>query len=324
MSTASSQLQGLRCVECGGRLRSTRDPQLHRCQHCERLQIQCDDAGVEAFAPAGRLGRRRSAAALREFLHARGVRGHEVKSLRLRWLPFWQVEGRLVGWMRYRVAREAQPGEEFSQAGLIDLKEESVARPVQLSMAACDARGMGLLGLAYRLEGLRLRPLSLDALGPDEEACAVLMPASMALRRARDLSAAGLLPKGAQRAVVRHSLIRSHLRLIYYPLWIVRYQVRGRELQLVLDGMSGRALAGAAPRLTRDHSPSWLGAAAISGFVAGWSGALGVVASLAWAAHRSRRDAERARRIGVGAWLSDELDGSGLAVESIRGGGSRP
>jgi hypothetical protein len=42
-------------------------------------------------------------------------------------------------------------------------------------------------------------------------------------------------------------MLRQRLSLVYYPLWIARYQYRDRSYQVVVDGVTGEILYGKAP-----------------------------------------------------------------------------
>jgi hypothetical protein len=42
-------------------------------------------------------------------------------------------------------------------------------------------------------------------------------------------------------------LLRPQLALVYYPLWVVRYEYNGRHYQVVVDGVKGKVLYGKAP-----------------------------------------------------------------------------
>ena len=50
-----------------------------------------------------------------------------------------------------------------------------------------------------------------------------------------------------QRYFEKFHLLRRQLSLVYYPLWIARYQYRDRSYQVVVDGVSGDVLYGKAP-----------------------------------------------------------------------------
>jgi hypothetical protein len=45
----------------------------------------------------------------------------------------------------------------------------------------------------------------------------------------------------------RYHILRPELALIYYPLWVARYEYKGRNYQIVIDGAQGELLYGKAP-----------------------------------------------------------------------------
>jgi hypothetical protein len=318
------QQRGLRCVECGGSLEVGRDLQLLQCTHCATAQLQCEGAGIEALIPAGRLGRRRIVANLRSQLHACGWKGHVLRRAQLRWLPFWHVEGRLVAWTRYYEKVEVRSPELPGAAAGEELQEESLARPVQFSLPACELRGVALLGVAYRLEGRSLRPLPQATTGSDEIVCAVQSPPATALRQAHASAERSLLPRNALRPALRSTLIRSRVRLIYYPIWNLDYEVRGRAHRIAFDGLSGVPLGGTLPRLRRRPTRRWLASAALAGWLVGWHPLFAAASWLGWAFYRLRADGEDAARQGWLAWWSAELAGSQLRSEAAWSAGAEP
>jgi hypothetical protein len=44
--------------------------------------------------------------------------------------------------------------------------------------------------------------------------------------------------------------VETRLKLLYYPVWLLRYRHRGRVYELVVDGVQGALLRGTAPRNT--------------------------------------------------------------------------
>ena len=42
-------------------------------------------------------------------------------------------------------------------------------------------------------------------------------------------------------------MLRPRLGLVYYPLWVTRYEYRQRNYQVVVDGVGGKVLYGKAP-----------------------------------------------------------------------------
>ncbi len=313
---------GLGCPRCGGGLATVDgDPARLRCSYCGYECLRRSDSGVAAHVPAGRIGRRRAASAVAALLSARGVHGYAIESVQLFYLPFWELQGKLVGWQRYRVRRERPPhapGLAAEQAPAKselppeDRVEEVVARDVTWSSPACDARDFGLAGIADRVATLQLRPLDLDRLRGDEIACAVVHPLSAAKRALRLYHCARVVPRGALDVRQRLDLLRAQASLIYYPIYRVSYRSAGVLHVACIDALRGRLLAGTRPLRTPDRTAAWLLAAALAGFLMGVHPALAVSGFLAWVLLRLRARGSTRGRVGLGGWLSEEL-GAGSA-----------
>jgi hypothetical protein len=50
-----------------------------------------------------------------------------------------------------------------------------------------------------------------------------------------------------QKFFEKFHFLREKLSLVYYPLWVARYEYRGRNYQVVVDGVHGQVLYGKAP-----------------------------------------------------------------------------
>jgi hypothetical protein len=296
------------------------------CAYCGHRFLDSESRGVASFAPVGRLGRRRALRALRRELRRAGVRGHVVESAQRIHLPFWYLEAKLVGWQRYhrRRATVARVGEELvlEESGALELEEECFGHNVVHSSPACELREYGILGVAGKVQQLRLRPFQVESTPPGEMVCAVLSSRATVLRRARLYHAARSLPQGARKASQRVLLVRPRLRIIYYPVWRVRYRTHGQSFEAVIDGLQPTVLRGSGPRPEDDRFLPWLAAGGVAGLVAGVHPPLAAVASLAWAVARAIRDGITGRPGELAAWLHRQVGGRRLRPQSL-GGSSR-
>jgi hypothetical protein len=50
-----------------------------------------------------------------------------------------------------------------------------------------------------------------------------------------------------QKYFEKFHMLRRRLSIVYYPLWIARYQYKERSYQVVVDGVAGQVLYGKAP-----------------------------------------------------------------------------
>jgi hypothetical protein len=61
--------------------------------------------------------------------------------------------------------------------------------------------------------------------------------------------------------------LRQKLSLVYYPLWVARYEYRGRNYQVVVDGTNGSLLYGKAPGNIFYRALVLIGGMAIGNFI---------------------------------------------------------
>jgi hypothetical protein len=313
--------EGLSCRRCGGALVATPDPEQLLCGYCGFAFLRTEGDTVAAYAPAGRYGRRRAAQALTAELEKRHVMGFAIEQATLVHLPYWQVEGKLVGWQRYREKVAPPAGGASgspSQPAVRDV-EETISRDVVASFPACDVRGYGLLGVAHRVAGLSLRPLSLEALGNDQIACAPVTSAAAALRSTRLYYGSRLTKPHATTTRQRLSLLRTRVRLIYYPVWRLRYRSGGRRYQATLDGMQGHLLKATLPHRVPGRAWAWSLAASASGFAAGIHPVAGALTFGGWLLWRLRSDGLHGRPRELMGWLSRELSGARTEVREGKG-----
>lgn len=242
-------------------------------------------------------------------------------------LPFWQLRAQLVGWVRYlppAPATRAFLDEEPSAPATLAApaareREETVSRPVSLSLPACDARSLGLPGIADRadrIEWTELEPTEL----PDRELCAATVPRELVLRRGRLSASSGLVPGGALPLAQRVSLLRPQLELLYYPVHLFHYQLGGEPFRAVLDGVRARPLQLGHPGPRPAVGPAWLVAAAAAGAVASLDPVLGACGLAGWAAWRGHQDGVGGDPAAWASWLSGELGGRPRRVERREGG----
>jgi len=252
-----------------------------------------------------------------------GVKGHVVEEARRIHLPFWDLQAKVVGWQRWK---QPVPGSrvETGAAGpdasalRYELREESFGRNVSFSTPACDLREFGLVGVAGRVGSMRLRPFQFDRVPVGEVICGVLKPASVALRQARLYYAARASCRNAFRPVQRVLLVRPRVRLIYYPVWRVRYRSMGGSFEVVIDGLKPRILEGSYPTVEADHLPAWIAAAATGGLVAGVNLPVALAGSIAWTTSRLVRAGVNGRKGELAAWLRRQVGGRRIAVARFK------
>jgi hypothetical protein len=165
------------------------------------------------------------------------VRLARIQDLLLVYVPFWRLRAQLVGWR-------------FGQTGSGDDSrpvEVLVTEQVHWSSAACDGTELGVPRVP--IADTDLSAFDSDALHAEGMVFEPTMSHSVALEQARlALIAQGRTKGKLNRSFYQHfDLVQERLSLVFYPLWVGRYSFKGRTYQVVVDGLRGNVLYGAAP-----------------------------------------------------------------------------
>jgi hypothetical protein len=113
---------------------------------------------------------------------------------------------------------------------------------------------------AYNADALHRNGLVFEPVGSSTEA----LEAAEKEFQGQIRSQAGL--DRVSQAFVR--IVRPRLGIVYFPLWVIRYQFRGRTYQVVVDGYSGKVLYGKAPGNTFYRAAILVAGMAAGAFVA--------------------------------------------------------
>ena len=134
--------------------------------------------------------------------------------------------------------------------------------------AACEVGEFGVNQV--NLEGRELEPFHPVNLHKSGLVFEPTSSALDALEQARREFEAGINRKAnldrVGQSFVR--IIRPRQGLVYYPLWVIRYDYRGRTFQVVVDGYSGETLYGKAPGNLYFRAGVLVGGMALGSFLA--------------------------------------------------------
>jgi hypothetical protein len=203
--------------------------------------------GIHRYQVPCRIDRQQAASAMMSFLGSNmaiawGAKGQSrISEVFLAYVPFWAGWGRVMSW----VFGEKQVGSGENRR--YEPREVRVASDMSWNGAACDVGEFGVnqvpltdqLLEAYNADALHRAGLVFEPVGSSTEALALAEKEFQ--NRVR--SQAGL--DRVSQVFVR--IARPRLGVVYFPLWVIRYQFRGRTYQVVVDGYTGKVLYGKAP-----------------------------------------------------------------------------
>ena len=241
--TSKEQSQGLTCPNCNGVVPVAEGARIVTCPYCQMRSLVQGERGVLRWQLHNRIEREEALNNVRGFFSgmkkARDLKqGAEIKDLFLVYLPYWRVEAYVAGWMFGRV----KSGKNSSRP-----VEVEVAEVMHWNDAAVDVSEFGVHRVS--LSKNELQPYDGELLHAEGM---VFEPAES--RTEAVAEAEGYFTDMAQR---KRSLqrkyfekfhhLRQQLSLVYYPLWVARYVYRGRNYQVVVDGVQGKIAYGKAP-----------------------------------------------------------------------------
>jgi hypothetical protein len=162
----------------------------------------------------------------------------QVSELFLVYLPYWRVQAFVAGWIFGRVSA----GKDTTRPVEVEVMEE-----MHWNDAAVDVSEFGVHRVAASIQ--ELEPYDAEQLHADGMVFEPVESRSDALEEAR----LHFLHRGRSKRSLKSKyfekfhVLRRRLSLVYYPLWVGRYQYRNRNYQVVVDGVRGSVLYGKAP-----------------------------------------------------------------------------
>jgi hypothetical protein len=161
-----------------------------------------------------------------------------VKELFLVYLPYWRVQAFVAGWLFGRV----KSGEDSTKPVEVEVMDEMLWND-----AAADVSEFGVHQVSAALSDLE--PYDSEFLHAEAMVFEPVESRDEALTEAQShfLYRGRKKQRLQQKFFEKFHFLRQKLSLVYYPLWVARYEYRGRNYQVVVDGTSGKVLYGKAP-----------------------------------------------------------------------------
>lgn len=249
------QVQGLGCPSCGGALAVALGRRVVSCPYCGKTLLAVGALGVERLAVMPRSDAARAAEVARGWL---GKGWNKDPALRrearvgesfLCFLPFYRVRAEVVGHALGTEKRQKTTGSGKNRRTVtyeVDV-ERSVKESFDRTYPAVNVAEWGVRRVD--LKGDEVVPFDADtcerlgmvfpATGSEPE---VVAGALESFRQEADPA------RGLERVRFRWlETLRERVGIVHYPLWIVRYEFRGRSYQVLVDGEDGSLAYGKAP-----------------------------------------------------------------------------
>ncbi len=279
MTVPSGERQALRsvgCSQCAGPLDAFEGRRILVCEHCGVRVAVLEHGGLSRWHFPCRLTRLQAAEAgarwLAEFPDlAEDVRTARLAEARLLYAPIWEHRGLIAGWefgYKFKTKNVLIPattpalfgqslfgsrllGDEHERLEMQVVKEDARQPHLQERRFFQAATDFGAFGATRpRITG---RELMLPLLaGEIEPGASVLEATGDGHEVAEAGRRAALNPVSGNHATDTHLFsLRESTALLYYPMWVLRYERGNRTAHVVVNGRDGSINAGVAPASNR-------------------------------------------------------------------------
>jgi hypothetical protein len=238
---------GLNCPVCGGAISVEEGESTINCQYCGSLLYVEGDSGVTTIAFKNKVTKDAAIAATEQWWR-KGFKARDLKKtgkvleVYPIYLPFWNTTVRVAGWICGYEERTHSDGKGHTHTEKVP-KEKMVLEDYAFSEIASDPGDLGLK---------KLRNMNGETAFTDFE----MIPTYQATT-SRDDATEHARQEGIVRARgdagVPHITFESihtfprRMSLIYYPVWVIRYNYREKMYISTVDGVTGSVLSGRGP-----------------------------------------------------------------------------
>ena len=238
---------GLNCPACGGAISVVEGEDTVVCPYCSSTLFIEGDEGVSTLAFRNRLSQQNAVDASRRWW-SKGWKARDLKRIgRMTevypiYLPFWRATTRVAGWIcGYEIRRHTDSKGRVHQRKVP--KEVMILRDYQFSEIAADPGDLGIRSLKNFSGETSFADFDMiptfEATNSRDDA--VAHAKQEALSRARSFA------RVPRVTMERLHIFPKRLAMVYYPVWIVRYEYRDRMYLTTVDGVTGQVLSGRAP-----------------------------------------------------------------------------
>jgi DNA-directed RNA polymerase subunit RPC12/RpoP len=259
-------LRSVRCAQCAGPLDAFEGRRILVCEHCGVRVAVLEHGGFSRWHFPCRLTRLQAAEAGAGWLAdypgiVEEVRTARLAEARLIYAPIWEHKALIAGWefgyklqaknVLVHVDTPSVFAGEQERLEMQMIKEDARQPHLQERRFFQAATDFGVFGATRpRITG---RELVVPMLAGEIESTAGVLETQV---DGREVAEAGrrvaLLPVSGSFATDTHLFcLRESTALLYYPMWLLRYERGNRTARIVINGRDGSINAGVAPASTR-------------------------------------------------------------------------
>ena len=238
-----TQSKGLTCPACAAAVPVPEGTRLVTCPACQQRLFVQGERGVRRWQLRRVVARDQVQQTVTGFFSGLNKAGDlkrqaEIKELFLVYLPFWRMAAYVAGWRLGRVRRDKDSTKPV---------EVEVLEEMQWNDAAVDVSEFGVNHVP--ITGKNFEPFDQDRLSAEGMIFeATKSPTDATAEAATYFQQVARSKKSLSSTYLeKFHILHRRFSLVYYPLWVARYQYRGRSYQVVIDGVNNKVLYGKAP-----------------------------------------------------------------------------
>jgi hypothetical protein len=207
---------------------------------------------------------------------ARGLKANaKLDDAFLVYVPYWRIRADVIGWVFGKVQKTRTVGNR-TETYYEDV-EKKILQTYDRTYAACDIGELGVRQV--NLAGDQIQPVNFEQLQSEgmlfnivsSEKEITESAESDFMQNARDVA-------NVDEITFEHQdLVRPSVNIVYYPLWVVRYEYQDRTYQVVVDGDDGTICYGKAPGNNLYRAVTGIVGAAFGMYLTTFFGIFGII-----------------------------------------------
>jgi hypothetical protein len=239
-------IRGVSCPSCAGSLELAEGTTLLNCEFCGAGLMVTGDRGIRRYYVPLRVSKEE----ILEKIHAWFRKFDKAPDLRKEakitemfpvFVPFWRVNAKVIGWVLGDVKKKTNNTTTYRPV------ERNVHENYEFTCPACD---IGEFGVKWvDLKGDELRTFDLENVQSEGMTFGVMTtPTDVQAQCDQKFMEWAEKSAGVDRTTFsRLHKIGSTCNIVYYPLWVIRYEYKNRIYQITADAETANVLYGRAP-----------------------------------------------------------------------------
>ncbi len=244
-------IRGITCPSCGGELDIKEGIRSFNCKYCKTLLIVKSATGPLKYYVPKKVTRDDAINRAYNWMDkgiskAKGLKSNsKIDEAFLVYIPYWRVRADIVGWVFGQEKRTRSSGNSTTTY-YVDVEKE-IQSTFDRTYPACDVAELGVKHV--NLTGDDIEPVEFEKLQQEGMMFNVVSSEDEVHSVAKELFYKETVGKIDLYNISfeHYDIVRDDINIVYYPLWVVRYNFNNRVYQVIVDGEDGSICYGKAP-----------------------------------------------------------------------------